>query len=102
MALPKREIADSATTLESRIPTFRTAEEAAEFFDTHDMGDYPDDWEEVTDVRFEAALPENGIWLHLHGETLAELTKRARAQRMSPASLARRWILERLLEPNPD
>ncbi|HEY7036550.1 MAG TPA: CopG family antitoxin [Thermomicrobiales bacterium] len=102
MALPNRENPDSATTLESHIPTFRTVEEAAEFIDTHDMGDYPGDWEEVTDVRFEAAQPENGIWLRFDDKTLAELTTCARVRRMSPATLVRRWVQERLGEQARD
>jgi hypothetical protein len=102
MALPKRKGDDLATAVKNHIPTFRTSEEAAEFFDTHDMGDFPDDWEEVTDVRLEAAQPKNGIWLRLDDETLAELTKRARERRMSPATLARRWIHERLQDHTPD
>jgi hypothetical protein len=82
--------------VKSRIPTFRGVEEAAEFFDTHDMGDYPDDWEQVDDVRLEAAQPDNGVWLGLDDETLVALTIRARKRRMSPATLARRWVMERL------
>jgi hypothetical protein len=82
-----------------RLPEFRSVEEAAEFFDTHDMGDYADDWEQVDDVRFEAAQPENGIWLRLDDETLRALTERAHELRMSPATLARRWVTERLAQP---
>ncbi len=32
------------------IPTFRSVEEEAEFWDSHDSADY--EWEEVTDVKF--------------------------------------------------
>jgi hypothetical protein len=97
MALPKRENNDAAIAVKSRIPTFGGVEEAAEFFDTHDMGDYADDWKQVDDVRFEPAQPENGVWLRLD-EILAALTERARELRMSPATLARRWVMERLAQ----
>ena len=98
MALPKPENGDLTTAVKSRIPTFRGVEEAAEFFDTHDMGDYADDWEQVNDVRFEAAQPENGVWLRLDDEILAALTEHALELRMSPATLARRWVMERLAQ----
>jgi hypothetical protein len=81
-----------------RLPEFRSVEEAAEFFDTHDMGDCADDWEQVDDVRFEPAQPENGVWLRLDDEIRAALTERARELRMSPATLARRWVMERLAQ----
>ena len=96
MALPKRESDGPAAAVKSHIPSFRTIEEAAEFFDTHDMADYADDWEEVSDVRFEAAQPKDGIWLRFDDETLAAITQLARDRRTSPTGMARRWILERL------
>jgi hypothetical protein len=36
----------------SRIPTFSTIEEEAEFWDTHDITEFEDELELVTDVRF--------------------------------------------------
>ncbi|MSP12019.1 MAG: hypothetical protein EXR62_03570 [Chloroflexi bacterium] len=36
----------------SRIPTFKTIEEEAEFWDTHSITDFLDELEEVTDVEF--------------------------------------------------
>ena len=101
MALPKRESNEPAT-VHSHIPTFRTIEEAAAFFDTHDMADFADDWEEETDVRFEAAQPKDGIWLRFDDETLAALTRLARDRRTSPAAMTRRWVLERLREQQAD
>jgi len=102
MALPKRDNSDHATAVRSRIPTFLNVEEAAEFFDTHDMGDYEEDWEQVDDVRFEPAQPANGVWLRLDEETPAALTKLARERRTSPATLARRWVQDRLREQLQD
>ena len=37
---------------ESRIPAFKTIEEEAEFWDTHDSSEFDDEFETVTDVRF--------------------------------------------------
>jgi len=36
----------------SRIPTFKTIEEEAEFWDTHSIEEFADELETVTDVKF--------------------------------------------------
>jgi CopG antitoxin of type II toxin-antitoxin system len=87
--------------VKSRIPTFKSVEEEAEFWDTHDTTEFEDEWEEVTDVRFQAAQPKDGIWLRLDDDVLAALTRLAREQKTSPAVLARRWVLERLHATKP-
>jgi hypothetical protein len=79
-----------------RIPEFTSIEEAAAFWDAHDSTEFEDEWEEVTDVRFQAAIPQEGIWLQFDDATLLALTERARALNLSPKTLARRWVLERL------
>lgn len=99
MAMPRRERNESVASVKMRIPTFQSIEEAAEFFDTHDTAELAGEWEEVTDVRFQAAQPKDGIWLRFDDETLAALTKLAREQQSSPAAMARRWVLERLADP---
>ncbi|MGH2557500.1 MAG: CopG family antitoxin, partial [Thermomicrobiales bacterium] len=80
----------------SRIPTFRTIEEVAEFWDTHDLMDFEDELEIVTDVKFVPVHAENAITLVFDDATLAELTSRAHEQNTSPTSLARQWVMERL------
>jgi predicted DNA binding CopG/RHH family protein len=78
----------------SRIPKFRTREQAARWFDTHDMADYQDEFKTVR-AEFARNLSQ-GITIRLDPATLAEVRSRARAQGIGPTTLIRMWILERL------
>ena len=78
----------------SRIPDFASREEAAAFWDTHDIADYQDELKPVR-ARFARNLSE-GITIRLDPETLAELRARAREQGIGPTTLSRMWILQHL------
>lgn len=80
----------------SRIPEFANREEEAEWFDTHDMGDYQDEFKTVK-VRFAKNLSQ-GITIRLDPETLAKLRTQAHEKGLGPTTLARMWILEHLKE----
>lgn len=82
----------------SRIPTFRTVEEEAAFWDSHSTTEFEDELEEVADVRFVVtrARPKKAITVRLSEDTVAALTERAREQGVGPSTLIRMWILERL------
>jgi hypothetical protein len=82
----------------SRIPTFKTIEEEAEFWDTHDLTEFADELEEVHGVSFYAVESPDVVTLRFTGEELAALAKRAREQQISPAALAWRWVMERLAD----
>ena len=77
-----------------RIPEFRSIEEEAEFWDTHDTTDYEIEWKLVK-VRFAKNLSQ-GITIRFSPKTLAELRKTADRRGLGPTTLARMWILERL------
>ena len=81
---------------QSRIPEFKSREEEAEFWDTHDITDYLDELKPVK-VRFAKKLSE-GVTIRLDPETLAELRTRAQGKGIGPTTLARTWILEHLQE----
>jgi predicted DNA binding CopG/RHH family protein len=88
-----------------RIPEFASLEEEAEFWDTHDLADYWDEFKPVK-VHFAKRLSE-GITIRFDPETLKELRARAREKGLGPTTLARMWILERLQEvgeqsPSPE
>lgn len=78
----------------SRIPEFKNREEEAEWFDTHDMADYQDEFKTVR-ARFAKNLSE-GLNIRLDKETLTTLRARAREQGIGPTTLVRMWILEHL------
>jgi len=80
----------------SRIPEFASREEEAEWFDTHDMADYQDEFKTVR-VRFAKNLSQ-GITIRLDPETLKILRDRAHEKGIGPTTLARMWILEHLQE----
>ncbi len=79
---------------QSRIPTFESREEEAEFWDTHDTADFEDEFEPVN-VRFANNLSQ-GITVRFTAETLKTLRATAQKKGIGPTTLARMWILERL------
>jgi predicted DNA binding CopG/RHH family protein len=78
----------------SRIPAFKGREEAAEWFDTHDMADYQDEFKTVR-AHFAKNLSE-GLTIRLDPQTLAQVRDRARRKGIGPTTLIRMWIMERL------
>ena len=79
---------------ESRIPAFADRREEAEFWDTHDFGDYWDETEPV-DVTYSKNLSEN-LTVRLSPQILKQLRQQADEIGVGPSTLARIWILERL------
>jgi len=80
----------------NRIPEFTSREEEAQWFDTHDMADYQDEFKTVR-ARFARNLSE-GLNIRLDKETLERLRSRAKEMGIGPTTLARMWILEHLQE----
>ena len=80
----------------SRIPTFATIEEEAEFWDTHSFSEFEDELEEVTDVRLISLWPDGKLVLWLEPGQAAALRQQAEEQGTYPARLALTWVLERL------
>lgn len=78
------------------IPKFSSVREEAEFWDTHDTGDFEGEFKPVR-ARFARNLSE-GITIRLDRETLETLRSQAREKGLGPTTLARMWILERLKE----
>lgn len=78
------------------IPEFASREEEAEFWDTHDLADYWDEFKR-TRVRFAKNLSQ-GITIRLDPETLDTLRAYAKEKGIGPTTLARMWILEHLRE----
>lgn len=81
---------------ERRIPAFKTVEEEAAFWDSHDSAAFPDEFVDVSDVRFVKAPSKKGITVRLDQDTLTALTQRAKEKGIGPSTLARMWILEHL------
>lgn len=80
--------------IKSRIPEFKTIEEEARWWDTHDITDYLDELKPVK-VRFAKNL-SNGLTIRLDPSTLTKLRKQAKEKGIGPTTLIRMWVLERL------
>ncbi len=76
------------------IPAFKSREEEAAFWDTHDFTEYPEGFKRVR-VRFAKRLSD-GITIRFDPDTLERL--RAEKKGVGPTTLARMWIVERLEE----
>lgn len=76
------------------IPDFKTRQEAAEFFDTHDMADYQDEFKTVR-ATFSQNLSE-GITIRLDEKTLDKLRIQAHKKGIGPTTLVRMWLKEKL------
>jgi predicted DNA binding CopG/RHH family protein len=78
----------------SRIPDFASREEMAEWFETHDLADYWDEFKPVK-VRFAKNLSE-GLHVRLDEENLTKLRQQAQERGVGSSTLVRMWILEHL------
>jgi predicted DNA binding CopG/RHH family protein len=82
----------------NKLPDFSkmTRNEEAKWFDTHDMGDYREELKPV-DVVVELAKPkEETLILRVNKELKKKLEKKAEAKGLTPSSLARIWLTEKL------
>ncbi len=80
----------------SRIPTFKTIEEEADFWDTHSSEDFADELTPVEDVKFVKARSRKALTVRVDEETFEELTREASEKGIGPSTLARMVILEHL------
>ena len=87
--------ANQSSKPKSRIPEFATRQEAAEWWDAHDLADYQDEFKTV-EARFAANLSIEGITVPLEKEILDRLRRKAAEQGTTPGLLAQRWLVERL------
>lgn len=89
----------------SRIPKFKTYEEEANFWDTHDVTDY---WDETEDVEIvfakdlkmvyrETKKPrDETLVLRMQKKFKDKLQEIARSKGLNVSTLARMWLMEKL------
>ena len=80
----------------SRIPTFTSLEEEAEFWDKHSITEFEDELEVVDDVVFVRAQPKKSLTVRLGVDELESLRREAREKGVSASTLVRIWIVEHL------
>lgn len=76
-----------------RLPQTDSIQELASFWDTHDLTDFEDELEEVTEPVFE---PATVIPLSLESEEAEAVRKMAEAKGVADAELIRGWVREKL------
>ena len=79
-----------------KIPIFKSFEEEAEFWDTHDTEEFTDEFEPV-EVKF--ARPLKHKWMltiELDEETFNQMKKLAEGAGKEPSVLIRSWVLEHI------
>ena len=78
----------------SRIPRFKSLEEEAQFWETHDTTEFED---EFVEVKLKVARPLiHTLAVRLDARTIDRLAAIARQKGLGPSTLARMWLLERL------
>jgi len=80
----------------SRIPIFKSIEEEAKFWDTHDITDFEDETENVV-IIFDLKKPrDETIVVRLQKELKEKMDKVARNRGINISTLARMWFIEKL------
>lgn len=87
---------EQAKDTRKRIPTFKSIEEEATFWDTHSSEEFADELIPVEDVKFVKAGMKKALTVRFDEETFEELAKEAREKGIGPSTLARMVILEHL------
>jgi len=85
----------TARKTKSRIPRFKTYEEEAEFWDTHDTTEFEDEFVEVKRVYVARPLIHT-LAVRMDAKTIDRLAAIGRKKGIGPSTLARMWLLERL------
>lgn len=76
-----------------RLPQTDSIQELAHFWDTHDLTDFEDELEEVTELVFE---PATVIPLNLESDEAEAVRRIAEAKGIADAELIRGWVREKI------
>ena len=82
---------------EQRIPEFESRQEMADWFDTHDFLDYPDEFREVPSERVTVSPDlSQTLTIRLSSSMLDELRHQAEKRGIEATALAQMWVVEHL------
>ena len=76
-----------------KLPQSDSIQELAQFWDTHDVTDFEDDLEEVTEAVFDR---ETTVMIHLSSEDAVVVNEIAKAKGLNDAELIREWVVEKV------
>ena len=75
------------------IPDTDSIQELARFWDTHDLADFEDQLEEVSEPVFER---ETVVKVQLEAEAIQAVNEIAKSRGVGCADLIREWVLEKI------
>lgn len=75
-----------------KIPQTDSIQELAHFWDRHDLTDFEDQLEEVSETVFERST----VKIHLQSDEVEMIRKLASSRGISHTNLIREWVLERI------
>jgi len=75
------------------IPQTDSIQELAQFWDTHDLTDFEDELEEVTEPVFERSTM---VKIPLQPDEMESLKEIAESRGVAYADLVRQWVLEKI------
>lgn len=78
-----------------QLPQTDSIEEFAKFWDAHDLTDFEDQLEEVTESVFERR-PATAMKIHLQPQEAKAVKRLAQAKGIDQEALIREWVLEKL------
>src|SRR5260370_7580581 len=85
------------TIIRRKLPNTDSIEELARFWDTHDLTEFEEHLEEVGEPVF-VRIKGRSLSIDLQPAEAQRLTKIARSKGAKETSVARQWIVERLLQ----
>lgn len=77
----------------SKLPRTDSIQELARFWETHDLTDFADELEEVTEPAFAGG---DSISLHLQSRDAREVRRLAESKGVSQTELIHQWVLQKL------
>jgi hypothetical protein len=80
-----------------KLPRLKSVHELADFWDTHDLTDFEDDLDEVSEPVF---VRGSMIRVPLEKREVKAVEKLAKANGVSTAELVRGWVLQNLPRPS--
>lgn len=83
--------------MKAKLPQTDSIEELARFWDTHDVTDFEDELEEVTEPVF-VRRSQSVMALRLEPQEQEAVRRLAQARGVADSDLVREWVLDRLRE----
>jgi len=77
----------------TRLPQTDSIQELAQFWDTHDLTDFEDQLEEVSEPVFE---PKAGMTVRLEPGEIQAVSEIAKSKGVDAEDLVREWVLEKI------